>query len=78
MVSQTEVNQEDDNRCTTHFPDGYVEYRANSYKVLQISKQGQRSGKMIKNKPLASAVGTQYKGFDIDYACRRIRELWPE
>ena len=44
-------------------------------KVLQISKQGKTSGKIIKNKLVASAVGTQYEEFDRDWAWRRIREL---
>ena len=44
-------------------------------KVLQISKQVKTSGKIIKNKLVASAVGTQYEEFDRDWAWRRIREL---
>ena len=44
-------------------------------KVLQIFKQGKNSGKIIKNKLVASSVGTQYEEFDRDWAWRRIREL---
>ena len=47
-------------------------------KMLQLSNQGQASGKMIKNKLDASEVGNQYEGFGINWAWRPIRELWPK
>ena len=47
-------------------------------KVLQIYKQGQALGKTIKNKKIASAVVTQYEGFDSDWVWSRTRKLWPE
>ena len=45
--------------------------------VLQASKLGQVSEKMIKAKLVASASGTEHEGFDPDWAWRRMRELWP-
>ena len=47
-------------------------------KVLQVSRQGQASGSEIKRKLIAAAIGTDYEGFDGDWAWRRIRELWPD
>lgn len=47
-------------------------------KVLQVSKQGQASGSEIKRKLIASAIGTEYEGFDGDWAWRRICKLWPD
>ena len=37
-------------------------------KVLQVSKQGQVSGSDIKRKIIAAAIGTEYEGFDGDWA----------
>ena len=45
-------------------------------KVLQLSKKGQASGKLIKAKLTAAAAGTEYEGYS-DWAWRRIRELYP-
>ena len=47
-------------------------------KVLQLSKKGTASGKLIKAKLTAAAAGTEHEGFDSDWAWRRIRELYPE
>ena len=47
-------------------------------KILQLSKQGQVSGRVIKGKLTAAAMGTQYEGFDSDWAWRRLREMYPE
>ena len=44
-------------------------------KVLHISKQGQASGKMIKNKCVSYAMVTQYEGFNSDWLWRLIHEL---
>ena len=46
-------------------------------KVLQLSKKGTASGKLIKAKLTASATGTEHEGFDSDWAWRRLRELYP-
>ena len=47
-------------------------------KVLQLSKKGQASGKIIKAKLTAAATDTEHKGFDSDWAWRHIYELYPE
>ena len=47
-------------------------------KILQLSRTGQSSGSSIKNKLVASAIGTKYDGFDADAAFIRIRKIWPE
>ena len=47
-------------------------------KVLQLFKQGQASGRLVKGKLQAAAMGIEYEGFDSDWAWRRIREMYPE
>ena len=47
-------------------------------KMLQLSKQGQASGRLVKGKLTAVVMGTIYKGFDSDWAWRRIREMFPD
>ena len=44
-------------------------------KVLQLSKQGKKSGLSIKHKLTAVEMGTEHEEFDSDWAWRHIREL---
>ena len=61
-----------------HIPTGLLNTMQLHIKVLQLSKQGQASGRMVKGKLTAAAMGTPYEGFDSDWAWRRIREMYPE
>ena len=60
-----------------HIPTALLNTMRLHIKVLQLSKQGQASGRMVKGKLTAAAMGTPYEGFDSDWAWRRIRELYP-
>ena len=61
-----------------HIPTAILNTMQMHIQVLQLSKQGQASGRLVKGKLKAAAMGTPYEGFDSDYAWRHIREIYPE